>query len=417
MGKFIDLTGKKFGKLSVIEFSYKNDHRVSFWKCKCDCGNEIIVSSNKLRTGHTKSCGCLRHKKQDPLLRSNLTGRRFGKLTVLSYAYSKKGTYWNCKCDCGNEKVVQGTKLLQGITKSCGCLVKETNHKRLNDLTDKRFGRLVAKTYNMETGKWHCICDCGNSCDVATSSLVRGATQSCGCLHSDVMHELNFIDITGRIFNNLKVLNFVGVTNGKYYWNCLCLNCGKEHIIERSKLGITQSCGCLDVSHAGSSDENEIKEYILRWFPYLHIEKSKILGDREIDIYIPSLKVGIEYNGSAFHATENGLYKNLDKYYHRDKFLLAKSKGIHLITVFDIDYKENKWQILERIRHILSGNKEFFIPEYDEVITDNDYDIGNWLMDYGYVEGEQIEPESFVYDKNYLVYRCGKTKWYKIRSD
>ena len=69
---------------------------------------------------------------------------------------------------------------------------------------------------------------------------------------------------------------------------------------------------------------------------------------------------------------------------------------------------------MERIRHILSGNKSFFIPEYNEVVTDNDYDIGNWLMGYGYVEGEQIEPESFLYDKNYLVYRCGKTKWYKI---
>lgn len=66
MGKFIDLTGQKFGKLTVIKREKnirKNDGSIiSRWMCKCDCGNETIVYSSFLKNGHTKSCGCLQKK-------------------------------------------------------------------------------------------------------------------------------------------------------------------------------------------------------------------------------------------------------------------------------------------------------------------------------------------------------------------
>ena len=62
MGKFIDLAGQKFNKLTVIKrvddyISPKGRHYVQ-WLCKCDCGNNIIVLSCNLKSGHSKSCGC-----------------------------------------------------------------------------------------------------------------------------------------------------------------------------------------------------------------------------------------------------------------------------------------------------------------------------------------------------------------------
>lgn len=56
MNKYIDLTGKRFEKLLVVK-RYKNTTPVKFL-CKCDCGNEIIAYSQKLRRGETTSCGC-----------------------------------------------------------------------------------------------------------------------------------------------------------------------------------------------------------------------------------------------------------------------------------------------------------------------------------------------------------------------
>lgn len=54
-----DLTGMRFGNLTVIEFAGNNQYRASMWHCVCDCGNEIITRGEDLRSGKTKSCGCL----------------------------------------------------------------------------------------------------------------------------------------------------------------------------------------------------------------------------------------------------------------------------------------------------------------------------------------------------------------------
>lgn len=58
MSRIIDMTGKKCGRLQVMEFSEMRKDGQAYWKCLCDCGNTVIVAGNKLRSGHTRSCGC-----------------------------------------------------------------------------------------------------------------------------------------------------------------------------------------------------------------------------------------------------------------------------------------------------------------------------------------------------------------------
>ena len=58
MGKLVDLTGQRFGRLEVLGFAGKAKNGHSRWLCKCDCGNEATVSYEALRRGDTKSCGC-----------------------------------------------------------------------------------------------------------------------------------------------------------------------------------------------------------------------------------------------------------------------------------------------------------------------------------------------------------------------
>ena len=62
MGRFIDITGERYGRLVVLNFAGLLSGRTS-WLCKCDCGNEVITSSNSLRRGRTQSCGCIRKEK------------------------------------------------------------------------------------------------------------------------------------------------------------------------------------------------------------------------------------------------------------------------------------------------------------------------------------------------------------------
>ena len=124
--KLRDLVGSRFGNLTVISFDRLTNGQ-SFWLCRCDCGNEKIISRNHLITGNTKSCGCQQYLVDD------LSGKRFGRLTVLGLDHMNWNSisYWLCKCDCGNEVIVARHNLLRGTTKSCGCYSSEMSRDRL----------------------------------------------------------------------------------------------------------------------------------------------------------------------------------------------------------------------------------------------------------------------------------------------
>lgn len=112
-----DMTGFRFGRLTVLGFVGRSPTGVLMWSCRCDCGRERVVHANSLRSGHTSSCGCVRLDN----VRS-LTGKTFGRLTVVGVAASKpNGVYMNCRCECGEECVVRAWSLTSGTSKSCGC--------------------------------------------------------------------------------------------------------------------------------------------------------------------------------------------------------------------------------------------------------------------------------------------------------
>lgn len=62
MAKTIDITGQRFGELTVLAYSHNVKRSGSYWKCVCDCGTEKVVSGLLLRRGSTKSCGCLQRR-------------------------------------------------------------------------------------------------------------------------------------------------------------------------------------------------------------------------------------------------------------------------------------------------------------------------------------------------------------------
>ncbi len=126
----IDLTGQRFGRLVVVRFECKEASSPVLpltyrWLCRCDCGTEKVVAASSLRSGHVKSCGgCVVYTGTRTL---DLAGQRFGRLTVLTPAGTNRrhGATWTCRCDCGNETVVDARNLRAGNTKSCGCLKAE----------------------------------------------------------------------------------------------------------------------------------------------------------------------------------------------------------------------------------------------------------------------------------------------------
>lgn len=123
----INEIGNRYGRLLVLERA-KNNHRgEAQWLCQCDCGNQVIVKGVSLRTGHTRSCGCLQKERVRQTgfnNTSDLLGQRFGKLLVVERIPGDKNNTgkWKCQCDCGGYAITSTFYLLSGHTKSCGCI-------------------------------------------------------------------------------------------------------------------------------------------------------------------------------------------------------------------------------------------------------------------------------------------------------
>ena len=233
MGKLIDLTNKKFGKLTVLSLDIERNKQVkeerrqklrssspTFWLCKCDCGNTASVKSTNLRSGHTSSCGC-NYKKYD-FEAEEMIGQRFGKWTITAYhSYNdlNRKHFFCCKCDCGTESIVDGYNLVNGSTKDCGCGRKSSLKTMAEkDLCGESFGRLtvVQKVGYNNASKviYKCRCECGQYTNVVGGSLTTGHTTSCGCtlsknnlLISAILDELKVDYVKEKVFN---VDNFMG---------------------------------------------------------------------------------------------------------------------------------------------------------------------------------------------------------------
>ena len=219
MAKLIDETGHKYTRLTVLYRVENKNNRVR-WHCKCDCGNEIDVDGVSLRSGNTKSCGCLQKEKVSNSLK-DLTGQRFGELTVIERDKSKpsghgKLVYWICKCDCGNIISVAGNHLKSGHTKSCGCY-KPTSPFFINEVGNK-YGMLtvINEAGRDKNGRvlWNCLCDCGNEKIALGKSLRAGLVTSCGCIHSkgefkikNLLNEIKIKYISQYHIDDLKSKN------------------------------------------------------------------------------------------------------------------------------------------------------------------------------------------------------------------
>lgn len=137
-----DLTGKRFGKLTVLKKLDKVKNSSRLWLCKCDCGKTKEVTTRDLNNHRVTSCGCAKGNKKQ------LTGQRFGKLTVIADSGEKQGTakMWLCKCDCGNTVKVRTDSLTGGKTISCGCYLYDKQRiaalnagKKIEDHTSNVF--------------------------------------------------------------------------------------------------------------------------------------------------------------------------------------------------------------------------------------------------------------------------------------
>ncbi len=151
-----DITGRRYGKLTALYCTGRQDSNSGYiWHLRCDCGGEVDAPIHQLTAGYRKSCGCL---SKPP--RKDWIGKRFGRLMVTEYVAKRGGHHmWKCRCDCGNDIVATQSNLQTGHTVSCGCRQAEVHRDNLKlidgtsvTMLEKRSNRLLSSNSSGHTG-------------------------------------------------------------------------------------------------------------------------------------------------------------------------------------------------------------------------------------------------------------------------
>lgn len=309
---FKDLKGEVFGEWEVLEYLGN-----SLWKCKCSCGEISEVHSYSLRNGGSKSCG--NHTISSKL--ENLEGKQFNEWTALRYLGNST---WECKCSCGKVSRVSAYDLKQGNSRNCGHN-RKTPYK---DLTGMKFGELTVIKY-LYKNRYLCECSCGTQKEVMGINMLSGSTVSCGCKHSTIYTEemlRKTIEYYKKQFGEepfaTDIAELLGITY--YYTNSLLNKYDLKHLMNNS---------------FGSRYEKDIYNIIKESNNTIDIKTRdrKTLGNgQELDIYIPSKRLAIEFNGDYWHNADR-----LGSKYHQQKTIECAKKGIQLIHIFEHEWLDN----------------------------------------------------------------------------
>lgn len=276
MGKFIDLTGKRFGRLLVLYRVANLGKRVRYM-CLCDCGNMVIVHADALRSGNTQSCGCLQRERTAEACAIDIIGKEFGWATP--------------------EEIIPGSR---------------TRHRRAT-----------------------CRCRCGNRFEASVSDLLGGKVQSCGCYRRTVLSELHSHDLLGNQYEHFVVEKKLGVNKHRELeWLCRC-ECNNHFVSTSNRIesGQVISCGCIK-----STPEiiimNFLNDHNIQYTRQKVFIGCKNINNLPFDFFLDLHGIAIEYDGE-FHYNQYGDFNDLESQQKRDaiKTKYCEDNDIILIRI------------------------------------------------------------------------------------
>lgn len=338
--------GDRFGEWEVL--SYEGNKK---YLCRCSCGNEKLVFRENLLNGSSTSCG---HNKNHY---GDLTGKQINEWTVLG----KEGYLYKCQCSCGKIQLVGQKDLMSGRSKQCG-----HGYNIRTDITGQKFGKWTVLKY-LGNQMYLCQCSCENHTTraIKKAALLNGQTTQCGCSKHDKAQQTlleRYGDIGPNRVNNPRTPEQIKAVQQKENL--------KAFILEHSDLGVIPQTDLATLLGVGLQRASElVREYGLEDLVQFNCSQSEdernlarwlqsdlgckvvtrdrqLLDGKEIDIYLPDYKIGIEYNGNYWHS-----YPVKDMKYHQDKSIQAAKVGIRLIHIFEYEWKDS--EIQEKIKNYL----------------------------------------------------------------
>ena len=224
----INLIGKTFGQLKVIEQTTQRKNKSVVWICECICGTKEKFSTKELRSDGIIQCrNCGNHRQPKTNLLENIVGKKFNSLTVLEKTNKKAGQkiLYKCKCDCGNITYVNRTDLQKSYILSCGC--SKLKYKKGDIINNKLIINLngYQQHNNSKHHYYRCKCLlCGRQYDALGQTLEKNV--GCGCQKS--IGENNIKQILDN--NNIQYIREYIFPNTLYRFDFAILNNNKKVI-------------------------------------------------------------------------------------------------------------------------------------------------------------------------------------------
>jgi endogenous inhibitor of DNA gyrase (YacG/DUF329 family) len=139
-------------------------------------------------------------------------------------------------------------------------------------------------------------------------------------------------------------------------------------------------------------EQHNIAELIRSWGFEVEENNRKLLNRKEIDIYLPSLNIGIEYNGIYWHSEQYAIPSG-----HQNKFLLCKEKGIRLLQIFEDDWlnEQKRPIIINKLRHILGLSSERIYARNTEVCISSNKEVRSFFTQ-NHLQGHKNAKEIYT---------------------
>ena len=220
----------------------------------------------------------------------------------------------------------------------------------------------------------------GNGCPYCSNKKVLEGFNDLATMFPDVAQQWDY----QKNPNGISPKTVVGGSGLRAWWVC-----GKGHSWDSSVYRRTvEGLGCPRCSHIVSHGEKEVQEYISSIIGCDNVRKSNrtILDGRELDVYIPSRGVAIEYNGLYWHSEATGK----DKRYHYDKWLDCKDAGIHLITIWEDEWRDKRNLVEKMLAHKLGVSNEQKVFARKTTVVELDSDVAREFCDTHHIQGASV---------------------------
>lgn len=318
-------------KISVEEYYIQYiDNNPNIRICQV-CGNSLKFKT--LSKGYPKSCSikCSNKIKDDKWKekKKQTCLKKYGVECSLQNNIIKEKSRQTCLQKYGVEYIGQSLKIRNKTKLSCLNDYGVEYHSQRSEIKQKRKNTLKTKY--------------GNECLFSNKSIMKSIS---------INKRLDFFNklissnrLKDYCIPNFKAEEYTGTKSKSYSWICKkCNNIFNDMII---KGRIPRCPNCNPYFMSSSDQENELYKFCLKYISKDNIIRNdrKVLDNKyELDLYIPSLNLAIEFNGLYWHSTTNGK----DKYYHLNKYMACKGKNIQLIQIFEDEWYEKR-SIIESI--------------------------------------------------------------------